>query len=286
MIKNISYCDISCIWCNEKVTKLIKSVEKAIDILNCFRADQSVLGVNEISELTGYTKSTVSRLLATLESKGCLERAENSGKYQLSIKFYIWGSIVHQHNSLATIAKPFLEKLRDQCGEEVSLYVLQEGARICIARAESRYGVAKVSSTGTRLPLHCGASGRVLLAYMDEQERKKIISQGQLQRYTPFTIVDPEQLEMNLEQIRKQGYAISNNEREIGAYSVVAPVWNANNKVVASLAISGPSFRFSEEQLQKNLQLVLNFAQEISAKLGYVKVIKRNEMKRGDRALT
>ncbi|MGE5583733.1 MAG: IclR family transcriptional regulator [Bacillota bacterium] len=247
----------------------IKSVEKVIDILDCFRADKPVLGVNEISQMTGFTKSTVSRLLATMENKGCLERTGDNGRYRLGVKFYIWGNIVQQQQTgLTAVARPVMEKLRDECGEEVSLYVMENESRICLLKVESKYGVAKVSTTGVSLPLHCGASGRVLLAYLPEAERERLIRKEPLKQFTPFTIIDPDQLSKNLEQVRKQGYAISTNEREIGAYSVVAPVRDGSNEVIASLAISGPSFRLSEEQLQKNLQLVLEAAKNISVKLG------------------
>jgi len=121
---------------------------------------------------------------------------------------------------------------------------------------------------GKILPLHCGASGKVLLAYMPEKERRKIICGKPLEKFTPKTITDPDELEADLEQIRRQGYAVSFEEREAGNYSVVVPILGNGGKILASLSICGPIFRFSDEQLEKNKAAALDAAREISLALG------------------
>ena len=126
----------------------INSVDKAITILDCFSDEKPVLGVGEISEITGFTPSTVSRLLSTLESRGVTERAEGYGKYQLGYRIYLWGIFSQKRNNLATIAKPIMEKLRDKCGEEVSLYILADNKRVCLERIPSKHAIAMVCSVG------------------------------------------------------------------------------------------------------------------------------------------
>jgi DNA-binding IclR family transcriptional regulator len=256
----------------------IKSVEKAVDILSCFTIETPSLSVTEISFLTGLNQSTVSRILATLEKKRCMERDTRGGKYSLGIKFYQWKSILSQETSLADLARPIMEKLRDLCGEEVSLYVLGDGNRICIEAVKSRYGVAKVTQVGKIFSLHCGASGKVLLAYLPEKVRKGIICGRPLEKFTPNTITDPVELEADLEKIRHDGYAVSLEEREQGSYSVVTPVLTKTGTIFASLSISGPIFRLSDEQREKNISAALDAATEISMKLG------RSEMVEGSRA--
>ncbi len=252
----------------EGLMKNIKSVEKAVDILSCFTVETPSLSVTEISFLTEFSQSTVSRILATLEKKKCIERMTPGGKYRLGIKFHQWKSILSQGAGIADLARPVMEKLRDFCGEEVSLYVLSEGNRICVEAVKSRYGLARVTQVGKILPLHCGASGKVLLAYLPENERREIICGKPLEKYTPKTITDPVELEADLKKIRKNGFAMSFEEREAGNYSVVTPVLTKKGKIVASLSICGPLFRLSDEQREKNIAAALDAAQEISQALG------------------
>jgi DNA-binding IclR family transcriptional regulator len=212
-----------------------------------------------------------------LEKKRCMERNPHGGKYRLGIKFHQWKSILSQEKSLADLARPAMEKLRDFCGEEVSLYVLNEGNRICVEAVKSRYGVAKVTQVGKIFPLHCGASGKVLLAYLPEKVRRDVIFGSPLEKFTPRTITDPVELEADLEKIRRDGYAVSLEEREQGTYSVVTPVMANREKIVASLSISGPIFRLSDEQREKNIKAALDASAEISMTLG------RSEMVEGSR---
>jgi len=247
---------------------IIKTVGKSIDILDCFSLENPELGVGEISELTGYTASSVSRILATLRAKGCVEKSPDTGRYQLGSKILGWSQIIYKQLEVKQVALEIMQELRDQCGEEVALYIMRGDDRYCIERVESKFGVAKTSATGVALPLHCGAAGKVLLAYLPKSTRDELLKKP-LESYTPFTITDREALEKDIEDIKRDGCAYSLSEREIGAYSIVAPVFNAHGQVVASLAISGPQFRLSQEQKEVYLQLVKKAALKISHKMGY-----------------
>jgi IclR family transcriptional regulator, KDG regulon repressor len=252
----------------------IKSVEKAVDILTCFTIETPSLSVSEICSMTSITQSTVSRILATLEKKRCMDRDPQSGKFRLGIKFHQWKGAMAQEKDITDLARPVMEKLRDDCGEEVTLYLPGEGNRICVEAVKSRYGVAKITQVGKVLPLHCGASGKVILAHLPEKSRKKIVHGGTLEKFTPRTITDPAELEADLEKIRRDGYAVSIGEREDGTYSVVAPVLESSGNIAASLCISGPIFRFAEEERAKLVEAVRCAAGKISMKLGSA---QRNE---------
>lgn len=246
----------------------IKSIKKAIDVLDCFSIDKDVLGVADISRMTGITPSTVSRILSTLRRKHCVEIDPKSGRYCLGTKVYGWAQIVHSRLKLSEVALPAMGELRDACGEEVALYIREGISRICIAKVDSTYNVAKKTTIGVPLPFHCGAAGKVLLAYQPVAIRKRLISMP-LEQYTPFTITDPTVLEEELEKIRDEGVAYSTSEREVGAYSIVAPVRNGFSEVVASLSISGPQFRLSEEKVAVYKKLVQDAAEKISVNLGF-----------------
>jgi len=246
-----------------------KSVDKAIAILNCFNLERPILGVGDISGLTGYTKSTVSRLLMTLQKHGCVESAGGHGTYHLGYRTHLWASMGTQQNNLVNLAGPAMEKLRAKCGEEIALYVIEGDRRICVGRVASFHEIAKVGPVGTYYPLHAGASGKVLLAYLPEDQRKDLIRKGRLEKYTSLTITDTKKLEKDLQGIRSAGFAVSRGEREPDAFSVTAPIWNAAGRVVASISISGPNFRLTDKQLKKNIQEILAASKEISYKLGY-----------------
>ena len=126
----------------------IKSVEKAVDILSCFTLESPALKVGEISHRTGLNQSTVSRILSTLAKKQCIEQVGPQGKYRLGIKFHQWAAVLRQKSNLPALARPVMEKLRDFCGEEVSLYGLDEDRRICLEAVKSRFGLAKVTPVG------------------------------------------------------------------------------------------------------------------------------------------
>ena len=245
----------------------IKSIEKTVDILSCFTLENPILRVGEISRLTGLNQSTVSRILSTLAKKQCIEKVAPSGKYRLGIKFHQWTAVLRHKTNLPDLARPMMEKLRDLCGEEVALYGLDENQRICLEAVKSHFDLAKVTPVGKILPLHCGAAGKVLLAYLSASEREKIVRDNDLKKFTPKTIINPEELEMHLAKIRLDGYAVSQGEREEGAYSIVAPIFDPNEKITASLSISGPLFRLSETTLKKNIEAVQDAAGEISALL-------------------
>jgi DNA-binding IclR family transcriptional regulator len=127
--------------------------------------------------------------------------------------------------------------------------------------------VAKVTVVGTVLPLHCGAAGKVLLAYVPAAERRKLMDGKPLTRFTQATITHRAALEESLERIRRDGYGFSVGEREEGSYSLVAPIFGRRGDVVASLAISGPVFRLSEEQKARSLEALLEGARDISSQL-------------------
>lgn len=247
---------------------LIKSVEKAIDILSCFTIEAPYLTVVEITRQTGLNQSTVSRILTTLAHKNCVERLNSSGGYRLGSKFYQWEGLLKQSENLTDVAKPAMTRLRDIYGEEVSLFVVNDQYRTCVDVVPSTYGLARVTPIGMILPLHCGAAGKVLLAHLSDARRKKIIYGNKLEKFTSATMTEPAELEEALQKIRTDGYAVSKGEREEGAFSFAAPVRNGKKQVIASLAFSGPAFRLSEEKYKKMVEDLLAAAGEISLAVG------------------
>jgi DNA-binding IclR family transcriptional regulator len=248
---------------------MIKSVAKAIDILNCFTNRKRVLSISEVAAQLDMTKSTVSRLLSTLSAQGCVEPAGGYGQYKLGYRIYLWSQHLSDNNSIVNISHPIMQKLANKSMESVSLYGIEGFKRICIDAVESPHEIAKVQTPGAILPLYAGASGKMLLAFKNRNEQLDILNQIEFEKFTDKTPTTIESIVESLDEIKSKGYGISIGEREDSAYSIVSPIWNASGDVVYSLSLSGPLFRYNEDKGEQLLEMVLDAGKEISSILGY-----------------
>lgn len=245
-----------------------RAVERALDILLLFDASRPKLGVSEIARELGFSKSTAHRLLSVLASRGMIMQDLESRRYSLGLALLRLGRVVAESLDIRQKALPVMRRLQEQTGETVNLNVERDGARICIEKVESRHDIRHFVEIGRPLPLHCGASGKVLLAFMPAQRRKRVLSES-LSRFTRHTLTDPEHLERDLELIRRQGYATSRSERVLGAASVSAPIRDASGRVVAALTVSGPEVRFTPDSIARFIDRVVRAANEVSGSLGW-----------------
>ena len=222
----------------------VRAVDRALDVLLCFRTKDE-LGLTEISKMIGLHKSTVHRLLATLETRGFVRR-EQSDRYRIGWSILELTSGIYRSGDFSTVVFPEMTALRDRIGETVSLYVRSGFERIRIQAVEGIHAVRRVANIGMRFPLHIGASGKVLLAFCNEPLLDRMESAGALPNN-----FNKAEFERQLEDIRKRGYAVTFEEREAGAAAVAAPIMNRQNQVSAALSVSGPVDRFSEANLER-----------------------------------
>jgi DNA-binding IclR family transcriptional regulator len=176
---------------------------------------------------------------------------------------------------LRVVARPFLERLRDQTGETVNLIILDDGMGVYIDRIESSHAVQMVSSIGTREDLHCTGVGKALLAFLPENEIDRIIRQHGLPRKTARTITNPKKLKQHLKEIKEHGYSIDNEEAEEGIRCVGAPIFDNNSAVTASISVAAFAYRWSLDDAKHNAQFVIAAAQQLSAALGNPEINKR-----------
>ena len=247
----------------------MKSIKSALDILNCFTSDVQEIGVMEISRKLNMHKSKVSRILSTLAEGGLLSRSRSNQQYRLGPKIAELAIIFASNVDLRTFALPWMKKLREETRESVTLFVPFEDCRICVERLESPEVVKTTTRVGERHPLHAGSAGKLLLAYLLEEKRKKFIERINLKRFTPHTITKKKQLEKEIKRIRKQGFAVSFEEHIPFAASVSVPIMNWFGEVIAALSVSGPAVRFNNEKIEKFLAPVKKTAMSISEELGY-----------------
>lgn len=223
----------------------VRAVERALDILLCF-TDATELGLSEIASRVSLHKSTVHRLLASLESKGFLIRNQQTDKYRLGFRIWELSANMSRSDDPELILLPEMERLRDLLDETISLYIRDGHERIRIQAVHSHQQVRRVAPIGARLPLSVGASSKVLMAYADEQTRQMIYDHPSWPES-----VNRQLFSQQLEQIRQQGYATSIEEREAGVAAVSAPIFDRYGKICAAVAVSGPSNRLTVEKMEE-----------------------------------
>lgn len=267
----------------EPVRYRIKVLEKALSVLELFDQPGLELTAAEIGKRLGMNKTTAFRVLSVLEHANYLERARESGGYRLGFMLHRLGSLVEGTAVIQRRARPFLEELKQQCDETVHLVVLNKGEALYLDKIEGRKAIRVVSRVGMTLPAHCSGVGKALLAHLPEEEVDEIIRSKGLARFTPNTITDREALAAELRLVRRNGYAVDNEEIELGLKCVAAPIRDSSGRVVAAVSISGPKFRFDDGTMRELVSLLRRAAARISAALGYGVAPEGNRTQRRSR---
>lgn len=247
----------------------IQAVDRALDVLLLF-AERSAdfehegrgLGVTQIAERLDLPKSTVHRILSTLEARGFCRQDPHTGRYHLGLKALELAGAYLAQSDLGSAAYPEMCRLRDQVEETVTLYVRDGTDRVRVQKAEGRHGVRRVVGLGQRLPLHLGAASKVLLAWLPDYERERVL--GSMRLPLDFDLAG---LKAAILETRRRGWASSAEEREEGVASVAAPIIDRSGHVVAALAISGPVQRFDGPAVERYAQAALETARNIGMRL-------------------
>lgn len=256
----------------EKSEYMIQAVSHALDLLEQFHSDDvDELGVTELSKRLRLHKNNVFRLLATLESRGYIEQNKVTENYRLGLKSLELGQTFIKKMGLLHQAKPVLDGIVEDCNETSYLAIFKEGHIVYLDVVETHLTVRVVSRVGSRLPAYATAAGKVHLAYMSEEELDAILPED-LKAYTEYTITDRNKLKENLKEVAEQGYALDNEELDLGVRCVSAPIRDYTRRIIGSLSISGPSIRFTDERIEKELMpLIVKAAEELSSRLGFHK---------------
>lgn len=225
------------------------------------------IGLSEFVKLSGISKATILRHLKALEECSFVKQDNKTKKYQLGYKILELAYILKNQFTLRELMLPYMEKLRNISEETVCLTIEDEGEGINIERLESYNKLVYLPPIGSKEPLYAGASRKILLAFLPEDKVLQIVEDG-LIKVSKNTITDYEILMKEIQIIRKQGYAISEEEHVHGVSAIAAPIKGSDGKVIASLSIVGPSFRLTEEQKRNHLSSLLEITKIISKELG------------------
>jgi IclR family transcriptional regulator, KDG regulon repressor len=247
----------------------IQSVSHAMNILSLFSSTDPELGVSEISRRLKMSKSSVARLLYTLELSGALIKSETNQKYQIGYQVVQMNEIFKSNNMIVKTAMPYMSELRKNVNETIDLSVLYQNRRILLERIKGDNEVPAKDTLGRPSLLQAGASGKLFLAYLPEDRREKLLNDMELIRFTSKTIINRQELRQQLEIIRIQGYACSYEELTELINAVAVPIRDKSGEVMAALSIWGFIMQFSREVMIEYTPLLIGIANRISTDLGY-----------------
>ena len=245
----------------------VRAVDRALDILLCFTREEPTRSLTQIAESVQMSKTTVHRLLTTLEIKRFISRDKDTGMYRLGFRIVEMASLVLQDMDLRRWTQPYLKNLSEMYGETVDLSVLDGSHVIYLEVIESPRRVKLAAATGQRLPAYFTASGKALLAFAPTEQVEKILAEN-FAEHNGESIPTISRAKEDLVKVVERGYAISEQEYEEQINAVSAPIFDSEHRAIASIAIVGPSFRLSRERLPELGESIRKIADEISREVG------------------
>ena len=245
----------------------VEAVLAACDIVDSFLHIPNQT-LKQIIDQTRLTRNRVMRLVGTLESRQYLLRDSMTGTYSLGPRIMSLGRVYERQSTLVNLAKPILRELASTTGESAFVYVLDNTECVVLAREEGTSDVRLVVDVGQRIPIHLGASGKVLLAFGPKEVRDKVLNRRYMSKQAPGAIIEPFRLSDDLDRVKTQGYACSRGERIPDAGGIAAPIFGLENCFLGALGIAGPIHRFTPEILPERIKLVIVAATELTRKSG------------------
>src|SRR3954471_13634170 len=239
----------------------VRAVDRAIAILQCFSAEKPAMSVLEIQRRVGLSRPTLYRLLQTLAATGLIKAEGDPQRFRLAHGVMELAHVWLAGLNKVDVARPILEGLRETTGETAALFVLREQKRICVFELESHHALTIARGVGDTGDITLGASGKAILAYLDEKRRDAILGQVAKARRV--------ELAKALEVVRNRGFATSESEVIVGAVAFAAPTFNHNGEVAGCVGVFGPRARVKDSDIPRFGALVMQAANAISLQFGY-----------------
>lgn len=252
----------------------ISTIKKASRILDLFSVVRKELSISEISKELKLSKSSVFYILKTLESENIIQKNLSNKKYRLGIKLLKLGNLFKEHTEIRDYSFLPMQNLHKNTNESVYLNIYIEDKRVSIEKIDSSYSVRSIVPLGKSFPLYIGASGKSILAFLEKSERDKY-----LERFKENDDFKIDSVKEELYKARKNFYATSFGEIEVGAAAIAAPIFDYYGNVVASISIAGSNERIKNQNLKNIINYLKNAAMEISFSLGYDKYLEERNIK-------
>ncbi|MCX7738707.1 MAG: IclR family transcriptional regulator [Hydrogenothermaceae bacterium] len=258
----------------EKSDYIVQNVDLAFDIL-FYVAKKNSMKLRDIEERFNISPQTLEKILEILIIRGYLDYNKRRRIYTLGIKNFELGQSYLLHGEIRKQARPYLQKLANEFGENVYLATKSNFEIVYIDAFEVQRKVVVKSRVGRLLPMYASASGKIHLAYMDKEDLEEFFKEVKLEKFTENTITDREKLLKELRQTREKGYAVDNEEWEKEVRCISVPVRNYTGDIIAALTLSAPSFRLPFNLLTGKIKdRFLEASEELSEKLGYSKEVQ------------
>jgi IclR family acetate operon transcriptional repressor len=246
----------------------ITALQRGLRLLQLFSESPHGLTAKQVAARSRLPVSTVHRFLANLEGAGFLNCGSDS-VYHLGIACFAIGQAALGQLDIRRVSLPYLQELNQQTRETIHLTVRHGLSAVYVEKLDSPEPLRIHSRIGASVPLHCTAVGKVMLAYMPGDERERVLPQSALNRLTPNTVGNPQELEAELSRVRKNGYACDLEEHELHIRCVAAPIWDHAGAVNASLSITAPMVRMTVTRLRQLAPLIQTAGLQISRELGH-----------------
>ena len=250
-----------------------QSVEKLLDIIELMAETSVPIRLNDLSNKLNMPSATVYRFLKTLINRDYVKKNNENSKYFLTLKLKHYSDLIESNFNLSNTVHPYLRKLAEITGESASLVVMEDNMAIYIDKFDgSNRMIKSFQRIGYRAPLYCTGVGKVLLTELSKEKRTEILKDFlPFEKLTKNTITNMNDLEDELKNIVKNGLSYDNEECEIGAKCVAAPIRDFSGKIIAAISVSGPTARIDNGNIHKIEQTLLNISYKISSILGFIK---------------
>jgi DNA-binding IclR family transcriptional regulator len=247
----------------------VSALDKALNVLDRMSRSEADIDLGSLARELRLPKSTLLRLLTTLKRHNLVHQDERTRRFRLGWALIYLGRAANRAFSLVELVHPFLDRLSRQTGETANLVLLERNHAVYVDQVVSESIIRGAPPVAAQLGLHCTAAGKVLLAFQPSDRLEQILAQIRLEELTAKTITDPDHLRQALRRARRQGYAVDDEESEVGGSCVAAPLRDRDGRVIAAISVVGPSSRFTRTTIPLHIRSVLLATAEISRRLGY-----------------
>lgn len=247
----------------------IQSVDRVLAILEAVSESDRGLRPTDIVDQLDLTLSTAHRLMAHLAYRGYLEVDPETKRYHLGMKILLLRGSLLRSAKLEDTAGPVLRELAELTGEVAHLAVCFEGEVIYLRTMEGPRTTFRITPVGKRSPVYCTSLGKAMLAHLPPEAYREVVFSRSMQRLTPYTICTPEAMAEEVRRIRERGYAVDDQEQELGVRCVGVPIFDHSEKVVAAMSLAGPSSRVTPERVPDLAAILRERAEMLSRRLGY-----------------
>ncbi|MFC3863160.1 IclR family transcriptional regulator [Deinococcus antarcticus] len=246
----------------------VRTLERGLSVLSAL-AQSGEATLTQLAREVNLSASTTYRLLETLRQQGYVEWEEHTGLFRVGLLAYQVGAAFSVRSALLSAAQPQMQALVDDLNETANLAVRHAGEAVYLHQVQARQMMRMFTQVGAAAPLHCSGVGKVLTAWLPEEEVLRLLGAGPYPAYTPHSLTGYSALTRELGLVRAQGYALDDEERELGVRCLATPIRDARGDVIASLSVSAPTSRFPKRNIPEMLERVRTASQGISARLGW-----------------